>query len=112
MLENAQNALPYITGALFALGLLLFMLSLRMFRRSRADVFWRRRRDAGQRGWRALVLSSVLIVLSVLSCMLTAVATIMNQDESTPAPTGVLIEPSPSLLPTETPARNHNAPGN
>lgn len=110
MSENAQNALPFITGALFALGLLLFLLSLRLFRRSRSDVFWRRRRDAGQRGWRTLVLSFVLIVLSVLSCMFTAVALIMNQHDSTPAPTGVVIEPSPSLLPAETPQETVMSP--
>ena len=103
MLDNAQNTFLIITVALLALGLLLFLLSLRLFRRSRTDVFWRRRRDAGQRGWRTLVFSSVLIVLSVLSCLFTIVAAIVNQNNSTPAPTDVVIEPSPSLLPNTTP---------
>jgi hypothetical protein len=102
MLENAQNTLPVITGALLVLALLLFLLSLRLFRRSRSDVFWRRRRDAGQRGWRILVLSFLLIILSIFSCIFTAVSTLINRNNSTPAPTEVVIEPSPSPLPNAT----------
>jgi len=38
MRETIQNALPTITIAMLGLALLLFLLSLRLFRRSRTDV--------------------------------------------------------------------------
>jgi hypothetical protein len=102
MLDNAQNALPYITGVLFVLALLLFGLSLRLFRRSRSDVFWRRRRDAGQRGWRALVFSFLLIALSVVSCLFTVLVAMINHSHSSPAPTEIAAVETPSPLPNET----------
>jgi hypothetical protein len=98
MPDNIQNALPLITGALFVLALLLFVLSLRYFRRSRTDVFWRRRREAGQRGWRALVSSFVMIVLSIGSCACTVLFAIIAEDE--PAPVATEIGFSSSPLPT------------
>ena len=78
MPDDIQNTLVYLTGGLFLLALLLLVLSVRFFRRSRTDVFWRRRRDAGQRGWRTLVLSVVLIVLSSILCLFTLVAALVG----------------------------------
>jgi hypothetical protein len=103
MSENAQNALPYMTGVFLALALLLFLLSIRLFRRSRTDVFWRRRRDAGQRGWRTLVLSFMLIVLGGVSCVCTVLSAIVNEGESSPRPTEISAGPSPTPRPIETP---------
>lgn len=104
MSENAQNALPYITGALLALALFLFLLSLQWFRRSRTDVFWRRRRDAGQRGWRSLVLSFILILLGGISCAFTVLTAIVNEDDSPSELTGIAADPSSAPSAIKTPA--------
>ena len=82
MLDMIKNALPYTTGALFLLALLLFLVSLRLFRRSRTDVFWRRRRDAGQRGWRIFVFSFALFALSALSCTFTGMMMLFSKGSS------------------------------
>jgi hypothetical protein len=50
--------------ALFALAVLFMLLSVRSFRRSRKDTFWRRRRAAGQLGWRTFLLSAIFLVFS------------------------------------------------
>lgn len=83
MRETIQNALPYITGSLFGLALLLILVSLRLFRRSRTDVFWRRRREAGQRGWKLFVLAFGLIVFGSVSCVLTLVVGVIGDNDST-----------------------------
>jgi hypothetical protein len=111
MSENARNVLPYMTGVFFLLALLLFLASLRLFRRSRTDVFWRRRRDAGQRGWRTLVLSFMLIVLSGLSCVFTVLSAIVNEGESSSQPTEIAAGQSPTPSPIGTPAGLRTVPG-
>ena len=68
MPELSPDTLLYGAAGLFALAVLLFLISLRLFRRSRRDVFWRRRREAGQRGWRLFVLAFTLFVLSGVTC--------------------------------------------
>jgi hypothetical protein len=94
MSQNIQNILPYLSAGLLALALLLGAVSLRLFRRSRSDVFWRRRRDAGQRGWRTFVLAAALIVLSGLMCLITALSSVMDEDESDPTRTENVAGPS------------------
>jgi hypothetical protein len=91
MSESIQDALPTITAAIFGLALLILLVSLRLFRRSRRDVFWRRRREAGQRGWRLFLLSIVLLVMGMVSCALTLAVSVVSTDEedSTPATTSV-----------------------
>lgn len=86
MPETLKNAFPYVTGALFGLALLLFLVSFRLFRRSRTDVFWRRRRDAGQRGWRLFVAGALLLLLSAASCGVTLLISLFG-GESNPAVT-------------------------
>jgi hypothetical protein len=114
MLDMIKNALPYATGVFFLLALLLFLVSLRLFRRSRTDVFWRRRRDAGQRGWRIFVFSFALFALSALSCTFTGMVMLFSKGSpshsaplegvsqySTPAPSETSIESlSSELSPT------------
>jgi len=87
MRETIQNALPYLTGSLFVLALLLILVSLHLFRRSRTDVFWRRRREAGQRGWKLFVLAFGLIVFAGVSCALTFAFGVLDDDDSTPTGT-------------------------
>ena len=99
-----QNALPYVTGAFFVLALLLFLVSFRLFRRSRTDVFWRRRRDAGQRGWRLFVLAFALIVLSGVSCTLTLLVSLFAGDEETTPVATELAGQGSALNPVQTAA--------
>jgi len=80
MPELSQNALLYGAGGLFALAVLLLVIALRLFRRSRRDVFWRRRREAGQRGWRVMLLALVLFGLSGITCAATLVIGAIRED--------------------------------
>ena len=90
MAETIRTSFPYITGGLFALALLSLLISLRLFRRSRTDVFWRQRRDAGQRGWRLFALSFALLILGGLSCAFTIfVSLVSDSDEVAPTPTQI-----------------------
>lgn len=112
MPESLQNILVYVTGAFFVLALLLVLIALRLFRRSRTDIFWRRRREAGQRGWRLLVLGGALLILSVVACVSSVFMSVFGGDDETPAaPTAVAgvrtadvldvtATPSPETLPT------------
>ncbi|MBI5958313.1 MAG: hypothetical protein HY866_06255 [Chloroflexi bacterium] len=97
MLDAVQDNLTYITGALFGLTLLLFFISFRLFRLSRTSVYWRKRRDAGRRGWRLFVVAAVLMVISVFSCVLMAVT--LNRDgddKEQPLLTSAAGQPSPT----------------
>lgn len=105
MRETVQNALPYVTGSLFGLALLLFAISLRLFKRSRTDVFWRRRREAGQRGWRLFVLASGLLLFSAVTCVLTvAIGLVSDKNEADAG--RVSLTPPPTVL-----AENSNSVG-
>jgi hypothetical protein len=118
MPDSFLEAFPYITVALFGLALLLMVLSIRLFRRSRTDVFWRRRREAGQRGWRLFLLSAVILIASGLACAATALNAWLpddNKKRTTPTTaaaeistlppdeaTAFQLTASPSPLPTAT----------
>ncbi len=99
MFDTLENALPYITAALFALALMLLAVSLRLFRRSRTDVFWRKRRDAGRRGLRLFMTAAILFLASGVACLMTVLA-IMIEDDQTPDATPIVELPdtaSPTL---------------
>lgn len=118
MPDSILEAFPYITVALFGLALLLLLLAMRLFRRSRTDVFWRRRREAGQRGWRLFLASVVILIASGFACAATALnAWLPDQNEERATPTTAAAEistlpsdeatafqltASPSPLPTNT----------
>lgn len=104
MPETLENALPYITGALFGLALLLFLLSVRLFRRSRTDVFWRRRREAGQRGWRLFVLAFTLLIFSGAACGMTVLTGLLADDEETSTASTPIAEQNPIPSPAQTQA--------
>lgn len=98
MPELNQNTLLYTTGAIFGLALILFVISVRLFRRSRRDVFWRRRREAGQRGWRLLLVSIFLLIVSGLFCGVTGLASWMSEDDATDTPSSTSVaELSPAV---------------
>lgn len=82
--EQLQSVAPLIAAAIFVVALLLFLASLRLFRKSRTDFYWRRRRAAGQRGWRMFVTSIVLTLLAGMLCLVTGVAGLLS---ARPTPT-------------------------
>ena len=108
MRETIQHALPLLTGGFFALALLLILISLRLFRRSRTDVFWRRRREAGQRGWRLFLFAFSLLALASLTCALTLAIGLLGDEDSatgdTPAATQETTRLAASLETPEAPS--------
>jgi hypothetical protein len=74
--------LPYLTAGIFALALLLFLVSFRQFRRSRSDTMWRKRREAGQRGLRLFILGALLLLISGGTCVITGVVAMRDEDGS------------------------------
>ncbi len=110
--EQLQPVAPVIAAALLALALLLFLMSLRFFRKSRTDFYWRRRRSAGQAGWRLFVWSIILTLFSGLVCLVTGVAGLIYT-KSTPtmaaallnSPTATVRSLTPTLVaPTKPPS--------
>lgn len=103
MPEVSQDTLLYAAGGLFALAALLLVVSLRLFRRSRRDVFWRRRREAGQRGWRLFLIAFVLFTVSGITCASTLVISAMRKEASpdeTPV-TALATGHTPLAVPTQ-----------
>src|SRR5512143_887730 len=76
--EQIRTVAPFIAVGILALALLLFLSSLRMFRKSRTDFYWRRRRAAGQRGWRLFVWSIVLSLMSGVLCLAIGLVGVIN----------------------------------
>ncbi len=113
MPESLQNILVYLTGAFFVLALLVVLIALRLFRRSRTDIFWRRRREAGQRGWRLFLFGGVLLALSAVACVSSVVLSVFGDDETPTTATEVAgartadvldVTATPSLEPLPTTA--------
>lgn len=102
MPDSIEQLLLPITGALFVFALLLMVFSLRLFRRSRNDIFWRQRRQAGQRGWRIFVLAIVLLLASGFTCGLSGLAMLIDNDE--PDSPGTAVAAPPSLTPDTVPS--------
>src|SRR5258708_33937505 len=73
-LDRFQSLAPYIAAGTLALALVLFAISLRYFRKSRTDFYWRRRRAAGQRGSRIFVGALGLMLCLGAGCTGTAVS--------------------------------------
>jgi hypothetical protein len=86
MSDSIRDILPFSVGIAFILALLLLLVSLRLFRRSRTDVFWRRRRDAGRRGWRLFVLAFVFFGFSAVLCAATLLMTLVFDHNDTSEP--------------------------
>ena len=106
MRTSLADGLPYVTGALFVLALLAFAWALRLFRRSRTDAYWRRRREAGRRGLRFVTLAVVLAALSGISCAGTVLVGWLTETTPVPTATVAVTLPSPTAsvpMPSETP---------
>src|SRR5258708_17049470 len=103
--DRLQAVAPFIAAGLFVLALLVFASSLRYFRKSRTDFCWRRRRMAGQRGWRLFVWSIVLTLFSGLMCLVTGVAGLVNTRQTpttvslaASGPPTITLQVAPALL--------------
>ncbi len=109
MRTSLTDALPYLTGALFGLALLAFLGALRLFRRSRTDAYWRKRREAGRRGLRLMTLAVIFMGLSGLMCAGTLAVSWLAEETPAPTSTPAALVPSPTafvastLTPSETP---------
>lgn len=82
-IEELIDRLPLITGAAFGFGMLLVLVALRFFRRSRRAPYWTQRRQAGQRGFRILLFSMFFFTASALLCILTFADNYIEGDEPT-----------------------------
>jgi hypothetical protein len=94
--ERLQSIAPTVALVLFGLAVLLLLFSLRLFSKSRHDAYWRRRRAAGQRGWRLFVWSITLTFASGSICLATGVVGFITRPTRTPTRTLI------ANLPTET----------
>jgi len=75
------SALQLVTGASFFIGLILTILAYLNFRQSRSQSgYWRRRRQAGRRGFRYAVLSVFMLVTSLAICAVTIAVTFVEGD--------------------------------
>lgn len=108
MPDNLVDMVPFVTAIAAAISGLLLLLALVQFRRSRRDVFWRRRRDAGRRGLRLLLLAILGFVASGMMCLVSALLIMIEDNEASddkvdPTQAAVLPEtPTPIMLPTDT----------
>lgn len=99
--EQIRSLTPYFAVALLVLAALFFVFSLRAFRKSRTDSYWRRRRSAGQRGWRMFVFSVVSMLLSGAVCLATGVVGLIgNSDVGTATSIAVVIDATSTESPT------------
>jgi len=105
-IERLQTIAPLLVAVLLGLGVLLFALSMLMFRRSRRNAYWRQRRAAGQAGFRFLVWSLIMSVAGVMLCTTTTFAAWLAFPDG--IPTAVVVAPSltatlePSATATQT----------
>lgn len=114
MLETIDTALPYITAIIFGLALLLLIVAVRLFRRSRTDTYWRRRRDAGQRGLHVFILAFILFATSGVMCLVTLLVTMIqdnNESAATPDLAVQLSQNAPTLNATATMTIATETPG-
>src|SRR5260221_9147265 len=98
-LDRFQSLAPYIAAGTLALALVLFAISLRYFRKSRTDFYWRRRRAAGQRGSRIFVWALGLTLCSGAACTVTAVSALIKAGNTNAKATAAA-----AILDTNTPA--------
>jgi len=96
-IERLQTIAPLLVAVLLGLGVLLFALSMLMFRRSRRNAYWRQRRAAGQAGFRFLVWSLIMSLAGVMLCTTTTFAAWLAFPDG--MPTAVVAAPSLTATP-------------
>jgi hypothetical protein len=101
MQETAQaliRSLELLTAGSFAVGVILGLLAVAYFRRSRTEAFWRFRRQAGQRGFRTSLAALFFIGVSLALCITTVtIDYVETRDTSSDL---ALASPTASLSPT------------
>ncbi len=100
-IQQLQMTAPPLAALVLALALLFTLAALRQFSKSRTDSYWRRRREAGQRGWRLLVTSVFLMLTSGMVCSISGVAGLVLRAQITP--TAIVIVPTQTAVPTLSP---------
>ncbi len=91
-LDELTERLPILTAGTFAIGFILFLLALSLFRRSRRASYWVRRRKAGRRGFRVLILSIVFFSLSIALCIVAVLFATLEADEDDTTSTPAIVE--------------------
>ena len=82
--DDLTDKLPILTGGFLAIGVLLFLLATRQFRRSRSASFWLQRRRAGQRGLQVSLISIFFLAVGSILCVVTFVLRTVEEDDPTP----------------------------
>ncbi|MBZ0317973.1 MAG: hypothetical protein K8L91_16250 [Anaerolineae bacterium] len=103
-LNELTDLLPTLTAGVLAIGLILFLLALRLFRRGRRASMWQSRRQAGRRGFRLMLTAVGFLGLSAMLCVTTIVFNSLDEDEgdnTTPVADAATTESA--TVPTETP---------
>jgi hypothetical protein len=96
--DQVLAAAPNIALALLGIAALLMLVAFRLFRRSRTDSFWRRRRAAGQQGLRVFIVSAIMLVFSGTTCAIgTFGPRLLNRAATPTEASAVAIAPTDDL---------------
>ncbi len=109
--NELTDLLPTLTAGVLAIGLILFLLALRLFRRGRRASMWQSRRQAGRRGFRLMLTAIGFLGLSAMLCVTTLVFNSLDEDEgdkTTPVAAAATTEGA--IVPTETPTSTATLP--
>ncbi len=104
-LNELTDILPTLTAGILAIGLILFLLALRLFRRGRRASMWQSRRQAGKRGFRLMLTAIGFLGLSAMLCVTTIIFNSLDEDEgdnATPV-ADVVTTTESATISTETP---------
>ena len=104
--ESLISSLRLITGAGLLVGLILLLLGILYFRRSRRDTYWRQRRDAGRAGFRYAVLAMLAFMFSGATCLIAITISYVEDGD----PGTVAEQPSPQATESITPALSSLTP--
>jgi hypothetical protein len=113
-IQSLQSNIPLIAAGVFGFSIVLMLIAVYYFRKSRTDFYWRRRRAAGQRGWRIFVASVFLMLFSGIACMVTGVMSLVASARNGATPTlivtAIAAVPTASITPTTNNLTNTTVP--
>lgn len=109
-LDELVNRLPWLTGGAFGIGLLLVLIGLLFFRRSRRAPYWTQRRAAGRQGLRVILLSLFFFSISAVLCGMVVLLGYLDEDEPEASPrTEAAAQETPSATSTPSPVTSPSA---